>query len=153
MKKGFFRHLDAELSHYMVRVRFVTDWLPVEVVISSPGKVQWGGHDKTVMDCMKQARAWALPYSVVDSEVVSHDELCARAKELGKEYYKYRDEYRLYLMEQWVDAGDDGHTNYVFRGWRVDLMRMDAPDYQSYYKDKMKWWDFDCWNDDVDDLE
>jgi hypothetical protein len=124
------RNLPAELVTKLTNP-FITTWLPVEVVMVGP-------NDPHVMDQQRQARAYNFHRWLINNQLVDYDEL-HRLPDFSGSTANY-DKDRAWLLEQYSDHGDDGHTDYRLIGWRIDTLPEEVIKRHYHLTYPLPWW-------------
>ena len=75
--------------------------IPSEFVVTKPEYV-----------IPQQARIYYTNLYILDGDIVGYDTLAQEKPFQGTSHYD-----EVLLVEVWMDDGDDGHVNYVLRGW------------------------------------
>ena len=81
-------------------------YLPTEVVVTEPQIV-----------VPKTMRVWATLYWYVEGVAISYEELRKRPDFKGAENFPQR-----YIAELWEDHGEDGHVNFILKGYAIGTL-------------------------------
>lgn len=99
-------------SKVLLESKPFTFWVPTEVILTEPKYV-----------IPMQGRIYQTKFILWDDKIQDIEKVQKNYKTYSDygSYYGYGNLPKIYLKECWEDEGGDGHTNYIMKGWLVEL--------------------------------